>query len=92
MGQRSPPHPLAICNGDGCTTLHPASKQIGSPAGAGARKPDARVERGRVAALARSLLWTECMAPFHIEYIIGIAVSLLLVGYLVYALLRPERF
>jgi K+-transporting ATPase KdpF subunit len=27
-----------------------------------------------------------------LEYIIGIAITLLLMGYLVYALLRPERF
>jgi K+-transporting ATPase KdpF subunit len=28
----------------------------------------------------------------EIEYILGAAMSLLLAGYLVYALLRPERF
>jgi K+-transporting ATPase KdpF subunit len=28
----------------------------------------------------------------NLEYIIGIAISLVLAGYLVYALLRPERF
>jgi len=27
-----------------------------------------------------------------LEYVIGLALSLLLLGYLMYALLRPERF
>lgn len=27
-----------------------------------------------------------------LEYVVGIVLSLLLLGYLVYALLRPERF
>jgi K+-transporting ATPase KdpF subunit len=30
--------------------------------------------------------------PVDIEYVLGMILSLLLIGYLVFALLRPERF
>jgi len=33
-----------------------------------------------------------CEVPILIDYLLGGAVALFLLGYLVYALLRPERF
>lgn len=30
--------------------------------------------------------------PVDIEYVLGMVLSLVLIGYLVFALLRPERF
>ena len=39
---------------------------------------------------ARSVLSTSF--PMTVDYAIGLALSVLLLGYLVYALLKPERF
>jgi len=34
----------------------------------------------------------KCESGMSVEYAIGLVLSLLLLGYLVYALLRPEKF
>jgi K+-transporting ATPase KdpF subunit len=39
-----------------------------------------------------SRAWNGSEHAMSLEYIVGIVLSLLLLGYLLYALLRPERF